>query len=56
MTRFTKRMEKRGGGLIDIELKDQTADMSHYYQLHCSFETVDAMGANFINSCLENVC
>ncbi|MBT8322291.1 MAG: hydroxymethylglutaryl-CoA reductase, partial [Eudoraea sp.] len=24
-----------------------------YYQLHCTFETLDAMGANFINSCLE---
>jgi hydroxymethylglutaryl-CoA reductase len=27
--------------------------MEHYYQLHCTFETGDAMGANFINSCLE---
>src|SRR5690606_19697937 len=25
----------------------------HYYQLHCTFETKDSMGANFINSCLE---
>ena len=48
-------MEKRGGGLIDIELRDKTADLDHYYQLHCSFRTADAMGANYINTCLEAV-
>ena len=46
-------MEARGGGIIDIELRDKTEDINGYYQLHASFETLDAMGANFINSCLE---
>jgi hydroxymethylglutaryl-CoA reductase len=46
-------MQQRGGGIIDIELKDKTKDLKGYYQLHASFETLDAMGANFINSCLE---
>lgn len=50
---MTKNMEKRGGGILDIELRDKTDDISGYYQLHASFETLDAMGANFINSCLE---
>ncbi|WP_370477042.1 hydroxymethylglutaryl-CoA reductase, degradative [Tamlana flava] len=50
---ITKNMEKRGGGIIDIELRDKTSDIGNYYQLHASFETLDAMGANFINSCLE---
>ncbi|WP_438426635.1 hydroxymethylglutaryl-CoA reductase, degradative [Aquimarina macrocephali] len=50
---ITKNMEKRGGGVIDIELRDKTTEIDNYYQLHCTFETVDAMGANFINSCLE---
>lgn len=50
---ITANMEKRGGGIIDIELRDKTADIGNYYQLHASFETLDAMGANFINSCLE---
>lgn len=50
---ITKNMEKRGGGILDIELKDKTADLEHYYQLHCTFQTANAMGANFINSCLE---
>ncbi len=50
---ITKNMEKRGGGILDIELRDKTDDIPHYYQLHATFETKDAMGANFINSCLE---
>lgn len=50
---ITKNMEKRGGGITGIELRNKTDEIAGYYQLHCSFETVDAMGANFINSCLE---
>lgn len=50
---ITKNMEKRGGGITQITLRDCTNDLPDYYQLHCSFETLDAMGANFINSCLE---
>ena len=50
---ITQNMEKRGGGVLDIELLDFTAKEKDLYQLKCSFETVDSMGANFINSCLE---
>ncbi len=50
---ITKSMRKRGGGILDIELRDLTHKLDNYYQLHCTFETLDAMGANFINSCLE---
>ncbi|MEM8938230.1 MAG: hydroxymethylglutaryl-CoA reductase, degradative [Bacteroidota bacterium] len=50
---ITRSMNKRGGGITHIELRDKTADIQGYYQLHCTFETLDAMGANFINSCLE---
>ncbi|WP_159022575.1 hydroxymethylglutaryl-CoA reductase, degradative [Formosa sp. L2A11] len=50
---LSKNMEKRGGGILDIELRDKTDQISNYFQLHVSFETADAMGANFINSCLE---
>ncbi|WP_142785183.1 hydroxymethylglutaryl-CoA reductase, degradative [Changchengzhania lutea] len=50
---ITKNMEARGGGIIDIELRNKTQDIKGYHQLHASFETLDAMGANFINSCLE---
>lgn len=50
---ITLNMEKRGGGVLDIELLNLTAEEDNLYQLKCSFETVDSMGANFINSCLE---
>ncbi|WP_262482954.1 hydroxymethylglutaryl-CoA reductase, degradative [Arenibacter nanhaiticus] len=50
---ITKNMEKRGGGISGIELRNKTAELENYYQLHCTFETMNAMGANFINSCLE---
>ncbi|PIV51636.1 MAG: hydroxymethylglutaryl-CoA reductase, degradative [Flavobacteriaceae bacterium CG02_land_8_20_14_3_00_34_13] len=50
---ISKNMVNRGGGLLDIVLVDKTEDLENYYQLHCTFETLDAMGANFINSCLE---
>ncbi|MHA7830679.1 MAG: hydroxymethylglutaryl-CoA reductase, degradative [Flagellimonas sp.] len=50
---ITKSMEKRGGGINDIELRDLSDKIEGYLQLHCTFETLDAMGANFINSCLE---
>lgn len=50
---ITANMEARGGGIIDIELIDKTHEMEGYYQLKGKFNTVDSMGANFINSCLE---
>ena len=52
---ITKNMEKRGGGILDIELVDKTDKLANYYQLHVTFETKDSMGANFINSCLEAI-
>jgi len=50
---ITQSMEKRGGGINNIELRDLSNKIDGYHQLHCTFETLDAMGANFINSCLE---
>ena len=50
---ITSNMVKRGGGIIDIELLDKTNDIENYFQLNAIFDTVDSMGANFINSCLE---
>lgn len=50
---ITKNMVARGGGINKVELRDRSRDLKDYYQLHCTFETLDAMGANFINSCLE---
>ncbi|MEZ4953870.1 MAG: hydroxymethylglutaryl-CoA reductase, degradative [Saprospiraceae bacterium] len=50
---ITGNMEKRGGGILDIELIDFTQKEKDYYQLRTTFETCDSMGANFINSVLE---
>lgn len=50
---LTLNMERRGGGVVDLKLIDRTQDEEGYYQLWMKFETCDAMGANFINSCLE---
>ena len=50
---ITANMEKRGGGILGIELVDFTHEIEDYYQLLVTFETRDSMGANFINSVLE---
>jgi len=52
---LTSRMRQRNGGIIAVELVDKTEDLENYYQVDVSFETADAMGANFINSCLETM-
>ncbi len=52
---LTVNMEKRGGGLTNIELRDKTDLEPGYYQIWCEFETCDAMGANFINTVLEAI-
>ncbi len=50
---LTANMQKRGGGILDVELRDKSSEIPGYFQLHATFETKDSMGANFINSCLE---
>jgi hydroxymethylglutaryl-CoA reductase len=50
---ITKNMQKRGGGILAIELRNKTNEIPNYYQLHATFNTKDSMGANFINTCLE---
>ena len=50
---LTLNMEQRGGGIVSLDLVNKTSVLDHYYQLHVRFKTADAMGANFINSCLE---
>ncbi|MCC6817782.1 MAG: hydroxymethylglutaryl-CoA reductase, degradative [Bacteroidia bacterium] len=50
---ITRNMQQRGGGILDIQLVDRTADEPGYYQIMSTFDTCDSMGANFINSVLE---
>ncbi len=50
---ITINMDARGGGVLDIELIDMTEFEANYFQLKVSFDTCDSMGANFINTVLE---
>ena len=52
---ITSNMEKRGGGVTSLELVDMNNKIDNYYQIFVKFNTVDSMGANFINSCLEKI-
>jgi hydroxymethylglutaryl-CoA reductase len=47
------KMKKRGGGILSMDLIDKTLDLKNYFQISVCFDTINAMGANFINSCLE---
>lgn len=50
-----KNMKARGGGLLELSLIDKSHILDGYFYIHATFETLDAMGANFINSCLEKM-
>ena len=50
---LTTKMKERGGGISSLELKEMNQALPNYFQLDAAFETCDAMGANFINTCLE---
>lgn len=55
LTPLTQNMNKRGGGIVRLALHTATDKLAHYYQLELVCQTVDSMGANFINSCLEQL-
>lgn len=52
---LTMNMDNRGGGITNIELVDMTDKIENYFQLRLEAETCNAMGANFINSILEEM-
>lgn len=55
LSSLSVNMEKRGGGILDLNLVDMTDKLENYYQLKLEADTCDAMGANFINSLLEEL-
>jgi hydroxymethylglutaryl-CoA reductase len=55
MDPFTESMRKRGGGIKNISLVDLSDSLNEFFQLHVEFKTADAMGANFINTVLEEL-
>lgn len=52
---ITMNMDQRGGGIKNLTLIDMTDKLENYYQLKVEAETCNAMGANFINSVLEEI-
>lgn len=53
-TKFiNQNMKKRRGGILSIKLINKTNKIPGYYQLEATFNTKNAMGANFINACME---
>ncbi|MBT3982551.1 MAG: hydroxymethylglutaryl-CoA reductase, degradative [Bacteriovoracaceae bacterium] len=50
---LSANMEERGGGIIDINLIDMNESEANLYKIEVTFNTCNAMGANFINSILE---
>ncbi|MFZ1750744.1 MAG: hydroxymethylglutaryl-CoA reductase, degradative [Saprospiraceae bacterium] len=51
---ITANMDQRGGGIKKIELIDFNEQEKGLYQIMAYFDTCNSMGANFINSVLEN--
>lgn len=52
-TYLSENMNRRGGGLKSLQIRSFEED-PEYYQFLIEFETCDSMGANYINSVLEN--
>lgn len=50
---ISQNMVERGGGVLDISLKDFSEKVFDVYEFEITFKTSDSMGANYINSCLE---
>ena len=52
---LSEQMRSRGGGIMNYQFHQTGTSGSNLWQLLIEFETVDSMGANFINSCLEKM-
>ena len=50
---ITASMEERGGGIDSVKLVDFTDKIENLYQIKTEFYTCESMGANFINTILE---
>jgi hydroxymethylglutaryl-CoA reductase len=48
-----KSMKERGGGIKRVNLVNLTEALPNYFKIEVVFDTQDAMGANFMNTCLE---
>ncbi len=51
--KVTASMVRRGGGILDMKLISFSGTIGNLYKIELAVETVNSMGANFINNCLE---
>ena len=51
----TASMVQRGGGITKLQLADDSDKTDKLFRLVVEFDTVNSMGANFINTCLEEL-
>ncbi len=52
---INKNMERRGGGILSLELETLKKGSDALYRFELKVNTCDAMGANYINSLLEKI-
>lgn len=55
LRKITLNMVRRGGGVQSLELLSKGSIDPQLYQLELQVDTADSMGANFINTCLEDL-
>jgi len=55
LKKVTLNMVKRGGGVKSLELLEKGEIDPQLFQLELQVDTVDSMGANFVNTCLEDL-
>ncbi len=55
LKKLTSNMVRRGGGILSLELVDESALIDHLFKLELKVETINSMGANFVNTCLEDL-
>jgi hydroxymethylglutaryl-CoA reductase len=55
LKKTTASMTYRGGGVLGLKLINATDTVDHLFKLELEVDTVNSMGANFINTCLEEM-
>ena len=55
LKKVTASMVHRGGGILSLDLLDETAQLDYLYKIELTVDTVNSMGANFVNTCLEDI-
>lgn len=55
LKKLTSNMARRGGGILSLKLLNETSTIANLYKLELKVETINSMGANFVNTCLEDI-